>query len=662
MESGYVVEFIDNQKIICAVVLDVRNLRLRLLTEHNREVKMSVGRLSHRCDARLDITAGRDKLLSRLKEISARRRNLSTKIDLQSLWEVLNSEQEWIDLATMTALCFPDDTGGDHESAVIRAVFNNRLYFKFNPERFFPHSEEKVGQIIAQQKAAEQKARIIEQGGQWMRQSLKGNKPEAPPEKAEIINILNILRSYFLHDKESPHKETAREILKRAGAGTPTAIFSFMVNIGEWQEHENLELLKHDITAELPEEVLIRARGLCETPLPSDPDRRDLRDLAAMTIDGPGTLDFDDALSISPVNGGYLLGIHIADVAHYVLRDSVIDEEARSRTSSIYMPDQKIPMLPTCLSEETCSLRADRDRLAVSTLITITENAEILDFEIVPSLIRVSRQLSYQDADAMVDEDPAMVALHNIAKSYRRRRLDNGALMIELPEIAIWLNPGGETIVTRIDRESPSRMMVSELMIMSNELTARYLADHQVPSIFRCQAEPRERLIERDDGTLFQNWMQRRQINRFILNSTPEPHAGLGVQAYVTASSPIRKYTDLVTQRQIRSVRGLEPAYGKEEIDYLIASIQETMARVGRIQYLRHRYWLLKYLERLVGQKTEGLVLNKRREGYAILLPDYMIECHLSGAENIKLKPEDLVQVTLQHVNARNDIITVYLG
>lgn len=659
MESGNVVEFIDNQKIFCAVVLDVKNLRLRLLTENNREVKMSVGRLSHRSDARLDMSAGRDKLVSMLKEVSTRRRSLSTEIDLQSLWEVLNSEQEWIDLATMTALCFPDDASADHESAVIRAIFNNRLYFKFSPEKFFPNSEEKVEQIITQQKAAEQKARIIEQGGQWMRKALKEKNAAEPQEKDAIVEIL---RSYFLHDKESPHKETAKEILKKAGTGAPVSIFSFMVKIGVWDIHENIDLLRHDIFTELPDAVLFQARLLSETPVQPEAGRRDLRSLPAMTIDGPGTLDFDDALSIVPADGVFQLGVHIADVAHYIARDAAIDQEAMARASSIYMPDQKVPMLPTCLSEDICSLKADEDRLAVSTFITITEDAEILDFEIIPSLIRVNRQLSYQDADALVEEDPAMAALHKIARNYRRRRLDNGALMIELPEIAIWLNPGGEPVVTRIDRESPSRMLVSELMIMSNELAARHLAENQIPAIFRCQAEPRERLIERDEGTLFQNWMQRRLINRFILNSTAEPHAGLGVSAYVTASSPIRKYTDLITQRQLRSACGLGPAYTKEEMDYLIAVIQEPLARVGRIQYQRHRYWLLKHLENHVGLKAEGLVLNKRRDGYAILLPDYMIECHLSGAENIKLKPEDLIQITLQHVNARNDVLTVYLG
>ena len=421
-------------------------------------------------------------------------------------------------------------------------------------------------------------------------------------------------------------------------------------------------MLRERIPVELPEAVLTQARALCKTPRVPDAGRHDLRSLPAMTIDGPGTLDFDDALSLTKENGVYRLGIHIADVAHFVNRGTAVDEEAMTRASSIYMPDLKIPMLPPRLSEDICSLKAGEDRLAISTLIDITPDAEILDYQIVPSVVRVARQLSYQDADAVAEDDPVISTLHTIAKNYRRRRLDNAAVMIDLPEIAVWLNPDGEPAMTRIDRESPGRMLVAELMIMANELAARCLADNGIPTIFRSQPEPRERIVERDQGSLFQNWMQRRLINRFVLDSAPGPHSGLGLPAYVTASSPIRKYTDLITQRQLRALQGLETAYPREEIDRLIALLRETLGRVGRVQFRRHRYWLLKYMESRIGRKEEGLVLNKLREGFAVLLPAFMIECRLSGAEDIKLKPEDLVQVTLQHINARNDVITVYLG
>jgi exoribonuclease II len=659
MEAGQLVEFIDSQKILCAVVLEAKNLRLRLLTENNREVKLSAGRLAHRSTARLDTTLGRDKLAAMLKEIAARRRELSRQVDIPTLWEVVHEAQEWIDLETMTAFCFPEHPDSDHESAVIRAFFGDRLYFKFSPERFFPHSAEKVAQIIAQRQTQARKERLIDQGGAWLQQVLKGQEAAAPDEAQEIIRVL---KDYCLFEKESPDHELARAILKKAGTAAPSAIFTFFVRIGLWQPNENLDLLRHDIHAELPPSVKQHAATLCQDPPAAQAGRRDLRDLPLMTIDGPGTFDFDDALSIESRGDNFLLGIHIADVGHFIAKGDPIDQEVAARGSSIYMPDQRISMLPDCLALGICSLKAGEDRPALSTLVTVSARGAIIDFEIVPSLIRVKHQMTYQDVDTLAAADESLKILHAIAQGYRDHRLDNGAMPISLPEIHIGVNSGGTPEIFRTDRESPSHLLVSELMILANDLAARFLTGRNLPAVFRSQPEPRERLFDRDQGSLFQNWMQRKQISRFALTSTPEAHSGLGLPAYVTCTSPIRKYYDLVTQRQVRAGLGLETPYSTREVELIIASLAETMALVGRIQFRRHRYWLLKHLEGRIGKKCEAILLNRRRDGYAILLTDYLLECNLSGADKIALKPEDLIQVTIQHVNARNDVINVYFG
>jgi exoribonuclease II len=658
MESGQVVEFIDNQKIFCAVVLEMKNVRLRLLTENNREVKLSAERLTHRSGRRMPSTLGRDKVVSALKELAAQRRELSRQVDIQTLWEVLHSEQQWIDLPTMTSFCFPESPNGDHEAAVIRAFFGDRLYFKFRTDQFFPHSEEKVEQILAARRKEEHEARLIDKGGIWLQKVLKGQETAPPSERDEIVRILS---SYYLHDKESPYRDMARAILNKAGAGAPSAVFNFMVHIGVWKPHENLDFLRHDIRIDMPAHVEERAAQVCLNP-PAVSGRRDLRDLDLITIDGPSTLDYDDALSLIPQGDNFLLGIHIADVSHYVERGDPIDEEALARGSSIYTPDQRVSMLPPSLALGICSLKAGEDRPAISTLVTVSPQGNVVDFEIVPSLISVKRQLTYQDVDALVQRDETIHDLHRIAAKYRESRLNDGALIIDLPEINIWLNAGGDSVVSRIERETASHLLVAELMILANSLSARFLSERGLPAIFRAQAAPRERLFDRDQGSLFQNWMQRRQINRFMLSSTPEPHAGLGLPAYVTGTSPIRKYSDLITQRQLRAALGMQKAYEQSEIDFLIAALSEPTGLVGRIQYRRQRYWLLKHLEGRIGSKHEAVVLYKRRNEYTILIPEYLIECQLSGAENVTLKPEDLIQITLQHVNARNDVITVYLG
>ena len=292
----------------------------------------------------------------------------------------------------------------------------------------------------------------------------------------------------------------------------------------------------------------------------------------------------------------------------------------------------------------------------------VTPAAEVVDFEIIPSIVKVKHQLTYFDANQLVDEDHRIRTLFELAKKFQQKRLDRGAVQITLPEINVWIDEDGSLNVSKTNRESPGRLLVAELMIMANWLMARYLSSKGIHAIFRTQTEPKKRLFRNNEGTLFQNWMQRKHLSRFILSPEPESHSGLGLEAYVTASSPIRKFFDLATQRQLRAGLGLEPPYKTNEIEHIIQALEQPMRAVSRIQYQRHRYWLLKYLEDKIGEREEAIVLSKRRNNYYVLLTGYMMECALPVSGGTDIKPEDIVQVTIQRVDARKDVLTVFLS
>jgi exoribonuclease II len=661
MEPGNIVEFIDQQKIMCAVVLDVKTLKLRLLTENNREVNISTGRLSHKGNNRLNLSVGRDKLVDALKKTANRRKQLIENIDIKELWDVLNTEQEWIDLSTMTHFCFPDNPTFDHESAVIRAFFNDKNYFKFSSDRFFPNSRQQVDKIKAQTEAAELRNRIIETGSNWFKGVMGGKIHSVSDSHAAMIEVL---KSFYQFGKESPHYEIARAILDRAGSKNENAVFQALVKLGVWNENENIELLRQEVPEDFSKDALDAAAEAMESrqPISIESQRKDLRSLSLMTIDGQATLDFDDAISLQEKEGHYIIGVHIADVGHHIKKDGAIDREARKRASSIYMPDKKISMIPPGLAEDLCSLKEGEDRPAISIMARVRPNADIIDYEIFPSIVQIQHQRTYYDVNLVADGDRTIGLLYDIAKKLKQNRLDKGAVQISLPEINVWIEGDGSINVTKTNRTSPGRLLIAELMIMANWIMARYLSDKGMPAIFRSQAGPRERLYKNDEGTIFQNWVQRKLLSRFVLGPEPEAHSGLGLDAYVTASSPIRKYFDLATQRQIRATFGLEAPYGREDILKIIHDLEQPMAAVGRIQYRRNRYWLLKYLEGRVGQKEEAIVIMKRRNNYIVLLTGYIIESTLPLSMGIELKPETLVQVTIQHVNARKDILTVFLG
>lgn len=666
METGKIVEYIDRQKIICAVVIEVKQQRLRLLNENNREISLSEGRLLHSSKKNLDISMGRDKVVGHLRETSLRRNELLRQINILELWEVLNSEQEWIDLPTMTEFCFPRHVDGDHESAVVRAFFEDRFYFKFKPDGFFPNTQEQVERVITQAQVEENRIRIIEVGGDWLKATLKDQNESlesgrlSDQQKEEFIEIF---KSYYIFEKDSPHSGLGKAMMARAEIDDMDMLFEFLVRQGVWEPTENIELHRLEVPITFDYDVMKSVAELIHrAPSFLENYRQDLTDLKLITIDGQSTLDYDDALSIERAGSNFRLGVHIADVGNYIKRDSDIDQEALSRGSSIYMPDLKIPMIPAPLAEDLCSLKEGMLRPAISLMVMLTPQAEIRGFEIFPSMIRVKRQLTYFEANMIAETDEEIKTLYHLAQNFQQYRLDHGAVQITLPEVNVWLNEEGEPVVTRTNRESPGRMLVSEIMILTNWLKAKFLAQQGLPAIFRSQPGPKDRLYRRNEGSVFQNWMQRKLLSRFVLSTKPDPHSGLGLDAYITATSPIRKYFDLLTQRQLRAAMGLEKPYTEQEVSQIIQKLENPMGCVARLQFRRNRYWLLKYLESHIGKKEEAIMLSKRRNGYQILLTEYMIECMLPVSGGVNLKPEDLVQVTIQHVNARKDILAVYLG
>jgi len=661
MQVGRIVEYIDRRKIICAVVLEVKDQRLRLLTETNREVNLSSNRLSHKGKTSLNLSGGRLKAVNALKEIADKRITLIDEIDILELWEVLNGEQEWIDLATMTEFCFPDNPTGDHEAATSRAFFHNRLYFRFDNDRFSPNSVKQVEQNIAREKEITRKNQIVKTGGIWLKGVLDGNPPDPPRDNLEFSDIL---RSLYLYNEKSDRHAIGKAILAKAGINDIESIFHILVGLGIFDENENIDLPRYDIPTSFSEEVLRKATELvCNTDsIPARSTHKDLTSLPIMTIDGQGTLDFDDSISIEDQGDRYRLGIHIIDVGHFVKKNDIIDQEAFMRGSSIYMPDSKIPMLPPQLSEGLCSLKAGEIQPAISIMTNLSRSADIIDYEIFPSLIKVKEHLTYHDVNMMAEENKNIRILREIAEAFRRDRLARGAVQISLPDINIELTEDGKITVNKINRGSPARILVEELMILANWLMAKFLKEQDMPAIFRSQPDPKARLYKGTDGTLYQNYMQRRQLSRFVLDHKPERHSGLGLNAYVTATSPIRKYFDLITQRQIRAAFDLEIPYTERDMDSMIHMLEQPMTNILGIQYRRKRYWLLKYLENKTGKKNEAIVLFKRRSNYQVLLPDYMTECSLPVSSSIELRPEDIIQVTIQHANARKDTLSIFLG
>jgi exoribonuclease-2 len=371
--------------------------------------------------------------------------------------------------------------------------------------------------------------------------------------------------------------------------------------------------------------------------------------LPIVTIDGPHTRDFDDAISVE-LNGEFLdVGIHIADVTAWIEPGSILDHAAAQRASSLYLPRQQIPMLPPDLSQDILSLKQGCDRPAISLLARLDKNGNLIDYRFVASLIRVQENLIYDAVNSGLGGRIAFSQIHRLCQKLREKRMERGALSLSLPEIEILVGADCSVSISLVPQDSPSRMIVAELMILYNWLAARFCNDHNIPLLYRTQAEPSERLKHDTDGYFYYVFTQRRKLNPLLIDISPKQHSGLGLEVYTHATSPIRRYLDLVTQRQLGGyLTGLGPVYGTSDLEALRIPIEPVLRDLARVKRNRIRYWVLKYLSQHQNEQFKALMLYELRNKYRILLTDSLIIGDIRKQMHRTLQPADEIMVEVK--------------
>jgi exoribonuclease-2 len=661
MEPGDIVEFFEEKRIFCAVVLDLKGERLQVLSQSSREMTLAPKRVLH-AGPRLPVASlSRQELLRRLEDTAQRREALKTGINLEDLWELLAGEDQAVSVAEMADLWF-GRTDPDLEAAIGRRLREERFLFKLKEGQVIPNPPEVV-ELLKEQYFREL-ARIREQEeiGAWLKAVSEGQAASAGSWKDRVLEILSRMAVW---GTEASDYAEGKALLDKARLNSDEAPFRLLVRLGIFQEDEDLDLHRLEIPLVFSLGALTLARQLAQT---SPPDlyaaqRQDLTQLAIITIDGERTRDFDDALSLEAVPDGWRLGIHIADVSAAVLPQTLLDLEAQTRGTSIYLPERRLPMLPEELSEDTVSLLVHQERLALSFLVTLGSDAELKDWVIVPSVIKVQRRLTYHEVDGLLSQDQQLATLSHLTRRLKERRLARGGYELKLPEVWVTFTPQGETQVVVEDQETVSRQLVAEAMVLANSLAAQYLADHGIAALYRGQPDPREPIKPAADKSLLELWQDRRRLSRVVMDLTPSPHWGLGLPCYTFATSPIRRYLDLVIHRQLLAVvSGHPPVYTPDELEQILTTIEPAMRRAGQLKARRLRYWLLKHLSTRMGQRLEALVLESLPHRYRLMLPDILLELFMAAPASVKLSPGDTILVRLDRVNPRGDQIKVSLA
>ncbi len=663
---GAVFEFYESKEILCGVVLVVKDGRFNALSETNREVSLTLSRILHRGNTSLDPKLSRDELQQKLRSISENRRRIMSRIDLEEIWSLLQSEETGYDAEEIAEFIFNTPISDDGAAAVKRLLLSDRLYFQARDFRFYPRSAQNVeARRIELQKEAERERRLAE-GAKWAA-IVHARKVKCIPPLEFREELIEELKNFALFGQEAKESGFVKELLKLADiASIPQSAFRLLVRLGVWREDENLLLHEHGISAEFPPDAVEQAEKITKWTRAeaAGNEREDLTGLDVFTVDSPLTRDYDDGLSVRELGDGlFEVGIHIADVAELIGQGTPLDREAEARASSIYLPDERVSMLPPCLSEGVLSLKAEEDRLALSFLITVDSAANIFETRICPSVVRVRSQLTYRDVDERIHEESRLEALWEIASKLRRKRLDLGAVILPLPEIQVYVNSAGMIQIARYDKETPSQILVSEWMIEANAAAAGYLAQRQIPALYRNQAECRpETEFVQSEHELFRTYRQRRLFSRAELSTEAKPHCSLAIAHYTTITSPIRRYSDLVVQRQLKQALATGAGiYSKQQLGEMATQLSAAQARVFTIQRKWTRYWILKYLEQEDIENLDALVLDKNARYVHLLIPDFLLEANAPAPENAKFNQGDKVKIRIEKAIPREDVLKIQI-
>ncbi|GAB4338678.1 MAG: ribonuclease R [Desulfobulbaceae bacterium] len=662
---GRLVEFIDTGRFICAYVLEVADRRLRLLCANGRETTLPAARLVTVSGTVHSLVEDRETLTKQLKERCAARDRMAETLDLRELWEVACEETvNEFSVEFLAEMLFGEKATDDQAGAFLRAILADRLYFKFKNGRITVHSAEQVEQILHQRAKEAEKKLLLDNAVQAVRKIMAGENLSSG-EWPDRDRVLSWVEETYLFGTECSEYDFVRTLLKESGLTGPHDGYHLLVRAGVWRIDENIPLLRSGHPVRFNEDVLDHAGKVRDEKgrvswTGDDPRRLDLRELPVMTIDGPDTLDFDDALHIETLEDGFRIGIHIADVSAVLSPADPLFLEARERATSLYFPDCQVPMLPESIAHDLCSLVQDRDRPVISFLLNFTQQGELRSRKIVPALIRVRERLTYEEVDEALESDQNLALMNRICGILRRERLNNGAVFLPMPDVLIRLRENGEVTVELSPVDTPARSLVAELMILANRVAASYLADQQAPGLFRAQDPPRKRLVTGFNDGVLAIARQRRFLSRGELLTYPKAHSGIGLPCYTTVTSPIRRFLDLAMQMQLNSlIRGKGILFSEEECRDFSVSINRNLARAASVRQQQHRYWILRYLEQKSGERVNALVVNRGPKRINLLLTDCLFDIDLPPNPAFPVDVGDTVRVKIGRVNALDNTLRV---
>lgn len=509
--------------------------------------------------------------------------------NLEEAWELLQGEQP--DFAELAELIYGEFTPA--AAWATWGLLHDGLYFSGSPDAITVRGE---AEVRAERTARQAKADEARAWDDFLARVERGALQDEDRKRLAEVERVALGAA-----------ERSRILAAFKVEASPEAAHRFLVRCGYWDAEHNPWPRRAGVILE-PVEV-----GVPELPREA---RLDLTHLEAWAIDDVGNQDPDDAISLD----GDTLWVHVADVAALVRPDGHIDQAARERVANLYLPEAVYTMLPQALTDRL-GLGLAEESPALSIGMRLVEDG-LRDIRIERTRVRVTRT-SYDAVNDRMQEAP-FAAISAITDAYRARRLARNAARLDLPEASVRVVD--DEILIRPLPKTASRDMVTDAMLMAGEAVAIFAEEHDLAIPYAMQPEPEE---IREPRSLSEMYAYRRLFKPSNTVLHPEPHFGLGLERYARATSPLRRYADLLVHQQLRALISGGTPLTREQMAERIAGIDANGARIRRAERQSNLHWKLVWLQRHPDWRGEAIVAALEERKAVLVIPELAMEVKL---------------------------------
>lgn len=650
LEVNEVVAFRKRSELTLGILAELGSDRALIFSEEGREISVDSSKIvlgsGVKYGCHMDDAERKLALRALRRELEDRR----SSFDIKTLWECVSGETQGLTFEDLAELHFGSAVVDRREAFFfLWALDKDDVFFKRLPDCYQPRTREEVEDIVRRKDAERKKLEERKAAVEWARSVIEGREAGADGDVPH--SYVELIKNFVVFLDKYEKAPMARSFMSEVGIKNVDEAIEFLQKAGQWKEDDDPIFLRLDIRASFPKKVLDETLSIINTP-PSFDGLLDLTSLPTYSIDDEETLDVDDAISITQNQDGIMLAVHIADVAGFVKKGSPLDEEAFSRGETIYLPEGHVHMFPVELIRERLSLFEGRPKRALSLIAYFDSGFSLRSYTFANTKILVDRNLSYEEAEEVLKSTRDGAFLFEIARFLREKRIESGGFIVDIPSLKVKVGKAGEISLKKNCMTSPSHIAVAECMILTNALAGDFLKSHGIPAIYRYITEPAPeeiRNLDPNDPLYPIQAVKHLRPSRFGLD--PLPHEFLGVEAYVQITSPIRRYMDLVMQRQIlRQIKGAPPLYTGQELERIYHQVEIEIKDKKLVEKTREKFWLYKYLEGRVGECVSGYVSQSDDRSFSVYLPDYLIELPLPSQLNRSYEVGDRIDLKIESV------------